>query len=135
MALQWDWNKKSGTVTQVYGGEEYTSNFYEGNALMIVTNEFEEDGVERYNVIWFFTGKDHAERCLGLQECDDGTKTNMFERDGMVTRLVIYKEHCRHWQTLIDLFTKAIPEIVIELRAKAPDEEGGVDNGVREKNA
>lgn len=126
MALQWDWNKKSGTVTQVYGGEEYTSNFYEGNALMIVTNEFEEDGVERYNVIWFFTGKDHAERCLGLQECDDGTKTNIFERDGMVTRLVIYKEHCRHWQTLIDLFTKAIPEIVIELRAKAPNEEGGV---------
>ncbi len=135
MALQWDWNKKSGTVTQVYGGEEYTSNFYEGNALMIVTNEFEEDGVERYNVIWFFTGKDHAERCLGLQECDDGTKTNMFERDGMVTRLVIYKEHCRHWQTLIDLFTKAIPEIVIELRAKAPDEEGGAGNGVREKDA
>ena len=126
MALQWDWNKKSGTVTQVYGGEEYTSNFYEGNALMIVTNEFEEDGVERYNVIWFFTGKDHAERCLGLQECDDGTKSNMFERDGKVTRLVIYKEHCRQWQTLIDLFTKAIPEIVIELRAKAPDEEGGV---------
>ena len=135
MALQWDWNKKSGTVTQVYGGKEYTSNFYEGNALMIVTNEFEEDGVERYNVIWFFTGKDHAERCLGLQECDDGTKTNMFERDGMVTRLVIYKEHCRQWQTLIDLFTKAIPEIVIELRAKAPDKEGGADDGVREKDA
>ena len=135
MALQWDWNKKSGTVTQVYGGEEYTSNFYEGNALMIVTNEFEEDGVERYNVIWFFTGKDHAERCLGLQERDDGTKSNMIERDGMVTRLVIYKEHCRHWQTLIDLFTKAIPEIVIELRAKAPDEKGGADNGVREKDA
>lgn len=135
MALQWDWNKKSGTVTQVYGGKEYTSNFYEGNALMIVTNEFEEGGVERYNVIWFFTGKDHAERCLGLQERDDGTKTNIFERDGMVTRLVIYKEHCRHWQTLIDLFTKAIPEIVIELRAKAPDEEGGADDGVREKNA
>ena len=91
MALQWDWNKKSGTVTQVYGGKEYTSNFYEGNALMIVTNEFEENGVERYTVIWFFTGKDHAERCLGLQKCDDGTTTNMFERDGKVTRLVIYK--------------------------------------------
>ena len=45
----------------------------------------------------------------------------MFERDGKVTRLVIYKEHCRRWQTLVDLFTKAIPEIVIELRAAEPD--------------
>ena len=135
MALTWDWKEKSGTVTQVYGGKEYTSNFYEGNALMIVTNEFEENGEERYTVIWFFTGKDHAERCLGLQKCDDGTQTNMFERDGAVTRLVIYKEHCRKWQTIVDLFTKVFPEIVIELYAKEPCAEGSDTDGVRKKDA
>ncbi len=135
MALQWDWNRKSGTVTQVFGGREYTSNFYQGNALMIVTNEFVENGEERYTVIWFFTERDHAERCLGLQKCDDGTRCNMFEHEGTVTRLVIYKEHCSKWQTLVDLFTKVFPEIVIELHAKAPDEEGGAGDGVCEKDA
>ena len=129
MALQWDWNKKSGIVTQVYGGKEYTSNFYVGNALMIVTNEFEEDGVERYTVIWFFTAKDHAERCLGLRKCDDGTQRNIFEQDGMVTRLTIYMEHCRHWQTLVELFTQAFPDITIDIHPKAPAEpEGGESN-------
>lgn len=121
MALQWDFKEKAGTVTQVYGGKEHTSNFYEGNAIMIVTNEFEEDGKQYYEVIWFFTGEEHAKRCLGLAKLPDGTKSNMFEKDGQVVRMTIYRDHCHGWRKLADLFVKAFPDIEIDLRAAEAD--------------
>ena len=42
MAIRWDFNHKGGTVTQEHGG---THNWYEGNGLMIVLNEWEEKGI------------------------------------------------------------------------------------------
>lgn len=114
MALQWDFDKKAGTVTQIYDGKEWTYNFYEGNALMIVTYEFEENGEERYSMAWFFTGMDHARRCLGLKKLDDGTKNNMFGENG-ITRLVIYRQNCNQWPDIVELFSKAFPKIVIEI--------------------
>ena len=123
MALQWDFNEKAGTVTQVYGGKEYTSNFYEGNALMIVTNEFEENGKELYTVQWFFTDELHAKRCLGLAKCVDGTQHNMFAQDGAVKRMTVYKEHCRSWKKLVLLFLEAFGSLEIDIREKEPESE------------
>lgn len=128
MALHWDFKEKAGTLTQILRDGTYrTSNFYEGNALMIVPYEYEENGTEYYTMDWFFTGVDHAERCLGLQKCDDGTQHNMFPENG-ITQLTIYREYCREWKTIADLFTRAFPQIAITILDKAPVPEGGDDH-------
>ncbi len=118
MALHWDFKCKAGTVTQVQDGREFTHNFYQGNALMIVTHEYEKDGEQWYDMMWFFVGEDHAKNCLGLSKGYD----NMFGPDG-ITRLTIYRDHCSEWLRIVKLFTKAFPHIAIDLRDTAPDKE------------
>ena len=110
MALRWDFNQKAGTVTEIRGQHEVTFNFYEGNALMIVLHEYEEDGEGYYDLQWFFCDEEHAKNCLGLVKGKD----NMFG-EGNINRLTIYRDNCRQWKKLIDLFTKAFPKIKIEL--------------------
>ena len=122
MAYNWNWDCKSGELT--YNGRTY--NFYEGNGFMIVLDEYvmtkemaekrrtvddtAEEGKECYQVMWFFIDKDHAKRCLGLAK----GSSDMFE--GLIEKLVIYKDHCRQWKDIIDLFTKSQPNIVVEIR-------------------
>lgn len=118
MALQWSFKEKAGTVTEKRGDQVVTNNFYEGNALMIVTQEYERDGEQFYDMQWFFVGTDHAKNCLGLSKGHD----NMFGPDG-ITHMVIYREHCRYWKDLINLFVKAFPKITIELLDKEPHED------------
>ena len=118
MALQWSFTEKSGTVTEVRGGREITFNFYEGNAFMIVPHEYEQDGEQYWDMQWFFIGEDHAKNCLGLSKGHD----NMFGENG-ITRMTIYRAHCRQWKKIIDLFTRAFPNIVIEVRNVEPSEE------------
>ena len=118
MALQWSFKEKAGTVTERNGEHEVTHNFYEGNALMIVTHEYEKDSEQYYDMLWFFIGEDHAKNCLGLSK----GHYNMFGKDG-ITRLTIYRAHCRHWKKIIDLFTRAFPKIVIELQESEPNME------------
>lgn len=115
MALRWDFKEKSGTVTEMRDEHEVTFNFYEGNALMIVTHEYENDGEQYYDMQWFFIGEDHAKNCLGLSKGHD----NMFGKNG-ITRMTIYRSHCRQWKKIVDLFSKAFPQIVIELRETEP---------------
>ena len=118
MALNWSFKEKAGTVTEIRDGKEVTFNFYEGNALMIVTHEYERDGEGYYDMQWFFVGEDHAKNCLGLTKGQD----NMFGQDG-IARLTIYRAHCRQWKKLIDLFTRAFPKIAIEIVASESDAE------------
>lgn len=112
MALNWDFKRKAGTVTQNIGKEDITLNWYEGNALMIVTNEWKEEktGEELYSMAWFFIGDDHAKNCLGLSK----GHTNMFE-DHPITKLTIYRDHCRQWLNIVKYFTKAFPDIEITI--------------------
>ena len=119
MALHWDFRYKAGTVTQVQNGHEFTANFYEGNSLMIVLYEYEKDGENLYDLLWFFMDEAHAKNCLGLSKGHD----NMFDADA-ITNLTIYRDHCRQWLTLVKLFTKAFPHIAIDIRDTAPGEEG-----------
>lgn len=120
MALRWDFREKSGIVTEkLRDGSSASFNFYEGNALMIVPHEFtDEDGVERYDMRWFFIGEDHAKNCLGIAKGHE----NMFGPDG-ITSLTIYRDHCRYWKKLVNLFTRAFPGITILISASAPDHE------------
>lgn len=110
MALRWDWNEKAGMVTVNENGREYTLDFYEGNALMITFHEYEEEGEERCQMQWFFLDEFHAKNCLGLVKGHD----NIFGENG-ITRLVIYRAHCKHWEKLAELFTRAFPEINIHI--------------------
>lgn len=114
MALTWEWKKLSGTITENNYGKDVTFNFYEGNALMIVMNEYKnEEGKEMYSLHWFFCDEAHAKNCLGLVKGKD----NMFE-PGQVKSLTIYRDNCRQWEKIVKLFTKAFPEIEITIRQK-----------------
>ena len=118
MAYNWNWSEKSGTFT--FNG--YTYNFYKGNGLMIVLDEFvmtekrmsvddtaEDIGKECYRVVWFFVDKQHAKRCLGLEK----GSYDMFE--GNVEKITIFKDKCPNWKDIVELFTKTQPNIVIEI--------------------
>lgn len=118
MALNWSFKEKAGTVTERRGDQEVTFNFYVGNAFMIVPHEYEENGEQYYNMQWFFIGEDHAKNCLGLSKGHD----NMFGVDG-IARMTIYREHCRYWKKIVDLFTRAFPHIAIELLDSEPKAE------------
>ena len=129
MAYNWSWEHKGGTFTY----NDYTYNFYVGNGFMIVIDEFimteerkargrgidDDDievGKEGYRVVWFFIDKDHAKRCLGIGKGN----YDMFE--GLVQKIVIYKDNCYNWKDIVDLFTKTQPNIVIEIHPTAPKE-------------
>lgn len=111
MALTWEWNKLSGTITEINYGKEHTFNFYEGNALMIVLNEYEdENGENMYNLHWFFCDEAHAKNCLGLAKGHE----NMFEENS-IKNITVYRDNCRQWEKIVKLFTKAFPNIEITL--------------------
>ena len=80
MALTWEWKNLSGTITEINYGKEHTFNFYEGNALMIVLNEYkDENGEDMYNLHWFFCDEAHAKNCLGLAKGHE----NMLEENSV----------------------------------------------------
>lgn len=112
MALQWKWDNQSGTVT--LNGNTFS--FYEGNALMIVLNEYKNDkGKDMYDLAWFFADKAHAKACLGLEK----DTTDMFE--GNIEQLTIYRNHCSKWKNLIDLFLMSQPNITITILQQKPE--------------
>ena len=121
MALTWQWNKLSGTITENNYGKDVTFNFYEGNALMIVLHEYTNgEGEDVYDLHWFFCDEAHAKNCLGLAKGKD----NMFEPD-QVKRLEIYRENCPQWEKIVKLFTKAFPNVEIIIRAKKEESADG----------
>ena len=115
MAYNWDFNHKAGEIT--YNDQTY--NFYKGNGFMIVLNEWRDEKKQKdmYNVVWFFLDKDHIKRCLGLVKGYD----DMFE--GLVQKIVIYKDDCANWKDIVDLFTKTQKDIVIEIYPTNPKKE------------
>ena len=120
MSLNWEWKRQCGTITQKIRDTEHTFTWYEGNALMIVLDEFtDEDGTERYSMNWFFCDETHAKKCLGLAKGCDGTH-NMLE-DSPVTNLTIYRNNSRYWEKIVKLMTKAFPDLTVTILPKGPD--------------
>ena len=107
MALRWDFKEKAGTITEKNGD---VRNWYEGNALMIVLNEWEEKGSEFYSLYWSFFDKEHGKNCLGISKGHD----NIFA-DQPIIELTINRRYCHYWKDIITMFTKAFPEIKIVL--------------------
>lgn len=107
MAYNWEWKCKSGEITY----DNHTYNLYEGNGFLICIDEWtnSETKEEEYQVVWFMLDKLHAKNCLGLTKGMD----DMFE--GKVEKIRIFKDHCRQWKDVVDLFTKSQPNITIEI--------------------
>ena len=127
MAYTWDWKEKCGEITfsQQYAGEEYkefTVNLYQGNGLMIMLYEWEEeheDGIHNmYNVWNLFVDKEHMQRCLGIKK---GYKSdNLFNNDGCrFLKLRLNKAKNRYWKDIVTAFATAFDDLTIELYSEA----------------
>lgn len=115
MELQWSWNEKVGEATfNSYTGDEYTCNLYQGNAFLIVINEYTEKGEEKYNLISFFADKQHAKNCLGLNKKyspDNIWGNAVFYLD----RITIYKDKYSYTKDLISLLIQTFDAINIQI--------------------
>ena len=110
MSLRWDFKRLGGTITCKQGEKEYTHNWYEGNALMIVLNEWKEGDSDMYSLNWFFADADHAKNCFGISKGHE----NIFD-DCTFTALSINRKYCTQWKKICDLFSKVYPDCVITL--------------------
>lgn len=125
MALNWIWDEKCGELTfsQNYKGEEYrefTVSLYQGNAVLIMLNEWEEeheDGIHNMWSMWnFFCDKGHMNRCLGLEKNSDGVKDNIFDKDTCrFLKIRLNKAKNRYWKDIVKSFASAFDNITIEL--------------------
>lgn len=120
MALNWLWSEKCGEIDfeQTRDGETntYTLSLYEGNALLIMLYEYNENGKDMYDMFSFFVDKTHAKKCLGLQKNGDGELVNMFD-DGWqkFTEIRLNKAKSRNYKDLVELFSKAFDNITIKI--------------------
>lgn len=73
MALNWKWSEKAGEmIFREADGEELKISLYQGNALLIMLYEYEDEtGNEMYNMWSFWADEQHAKNCLGLSKGTD----------------------------------------------------------------
>jgi len=64
MGLRWDFDHKVGTMTGAPYGETWTYNLYQGNALLIVVAEWEQNGDKYYNVVTWLSDRKTANKAL-----------------------------------------------------------------------
>ena len=120
MALQWDWKEKCGTATLVQNDADgakrkFTLSLYTGNAFLIILHEFEEDGVNKYNLYSFWSDKDHMKNCLGLNK-KQGFDSNLYEQEHQyISKFRINKTKCRHYADIIAALAQAFKNITIEV--------------------
>ena len=121
MSLNWLWSEHCGEITFEQnwddGVHEFTVQLYEGNAFLIMLNEWTgEDGKGRWTMWNFFADKEHAKKCLGLQKNWDGEKRNL-HNDGMCrfTKIRINKARHSQWKDVVTMFAQAFDNITIEV--------------------
>lgn len=130
MALRWNWNDQIGelTVKQFINGklgdEEYTKSLYDGNAFLIILNEWKEPTTNEnmWSMYSFFADEEHAKNCLGLNK---GHSNIFLEGTTRITKIRLNKARARDWKKIVNLFARAFDEITIELYTEE-DKEGGV---------
>lgn len=127
MALNWKWSEKCGelTVRQTFNGEtnEYVKTLYEGNAFLIMLNEWRDkkSNEDMYSMFCFFVDEAHAKRSLGFT----GNGNIFNSEDYVVTKIRLNKAKSRNWKKIVTLFSRAFDNITIELYT---GKEGDNDN-------
>lgn len=113
--LNWNWNERVGTLEVEEYRKDHTDKntyyLYQGNALLIVMAEWEEDGAERYTVRDFWTDKEHMKLCLGLVKGHNNIHDNW-------RKITFYKDKIRQRDlvTICSALVKAMPSITIEIK-------------------
>lgn len=120
MALNWSWDGKVGeaTVQRMFGREDFkdtTVVLYEGNALLIMLDEWEEDGAEKWNMYSFFVDEQHAKNMLGLNKKDPECYNVFSQPHQLLKKVRINKAKSHNWKKLVKLFSEAFDAITIEL--------------------
>lgn len=113
MALNWDWDKKIGTVDIFNYDEVRTYQLYQGNAFLIMLWEYEEDGKELWSMHNFFVDKEHAKNCFGVTK---DYPDNMFNtKHYQIRKIRINKAKYKYTKDLVDMLIKAFDNIGIEI--------------------
>lgn len=119
MALTWNWNKKVGELftEQTIGGEtrQFVHPLYNGNALLIMTNEWEEDGVEKYGMYNFWVDEHHMKACLGLIKNADGVKRNIYKDGWDKWTKIRLSKSCRDLNKIVKALVAGFDSIIIEI--------------------
>lgn len=126
MALQWLWKNKCGeatfrrrigTDTENFTYKDVTVNLYEGNAYLIFINEWEEDGVGKYDLWGFFSDKEHMKCCLGIDKKYKNTYgDNMYDKEyDRLVKIRLNKAKSHNYKDIITACVQAFKEIKIEV--------------------
>lgn len=126
-----NWNFKDDKMGYLLYEDGTKKPMYNGNAFVIINNEWDEDGEHYYSLYNFFADKEHAKRCLGLDPKYKATykKEPSFassiwkEVDGEhkeipLDRVVLYSK-AYNAKDLAQLLLKAYDDITIEMRKNA----------------
>ncbi len=121
MSVNWNWDDRFGTMymKQMHEGEEDREvevSLYNGNCMMVMLHEFKDkdSGEDMYDFWGFFCDKEHAKNCLGLARGHNNIYNTPYET---VTKIVLNKKKCRYFKEIVELFTKAFDDIVIEVKS------------------
>lgn len=116
MAIQWNWNEKCGEVVieQRINGEtkRFIKTLYEGNCLLIMLSEWQEDGKDKYSLYSFFADERHARTLLGLTKDDPNVWADDWNK---IVEIRLNKTKSRNWKKIVNLFAQAFDNIKIEL--------------------
>lgn len=121
MSLNWSWSEKVGTleaVVDVYDGEKlvkkpHTFTLYQGNALLIILDEKEEE----YTLYSFFADEAHAKNMMGMNK-KQGYTDNIVARWGW-KKIRINKKKYSYTDKLVSLLVKGLDNIDIEIYSEA----------------
>ena len=95
--------------------KQFVLKLYQGNAFLIMTHEWEEDGKEKSEMIGFFLDEYHAKNCLGLNK-KEGHTENIYESNWQyLSRVRINKKKYKYTDKLVSLLSKAFNNITIEV--------------------
>jgi hypothetical protein len=89
MALRWNWNEKIGELDIEQGENKFTLSIYQGNALMIILQEWEDD---QYSMYQFFADKAHFKNCQKDTEwnyCEEWRELRLWKKPTADLWLVI----------------------------------------------
>lgn len=131
MSLNWNWSDKVGTLeamTRVYDGEKlvekpHTFNVYQGNAMLIFIDEYEQDGRKMYSLYNFFADEQHFKNCLGLNKKQGYTENHLAD-DGWIKLRINTKKYypARGFRPTVgkmcDMLMENMPGLTIELYAE-----------------
>ena len=116
MALYWNWSEKVGEAVFEFetdnGFIEKTMNLYNGNAYLIIINEYQENGTDMYNMFSFFVDKAHMNRCLGLEKGSTNILNHSYSR---LKKLKLNKKKCKYFKTILAAFASAFDNLEIEI--------------------